>query len=220
MNQRINMDLLSRCEPLDDDTVDIFLRTYCGLEQHETIAYINSIQMECALHAHRNARNDAVKKLGPLFRNKAAAMEGMVVLVHGPKAGNPIVNDVNQNNHWSILYYSRLKNIFYHYDSHDNFNYPKVWEIISFFLHYEIVRKEGIRCFVPDFIPQQPGNWECSYFCIAFAYILGIKRISYPIGSQDIVTWSSNELFDMRLGSIFRNHLFSYATEYEHAFGR
>jgi hypothetical protein len=175
--------------------------------------------MESALQHHRNGslknRDSAVKKLGPLFRNKITAMEGMVILVHGPNAGNAIVNNINLNNHWSILYYSRLKNTFYHYDSHDNLNYPKVWEIITFFTHFNIVSTSNIRFYVPDFIPQQPSNWECSYYCIAFAYILGEKRISYPIGSKDIVAWSSNELFDMRLGSPLREHMYSFATEYD-----
>jgi hypothetical protein len=218
MKQTMNLKLLKQCKPLDDDTLDTLLRHYSGLEYHETIAYISSIQIDSALNCDKQGqiktKDDALKKLGPSLRNKFKVMEGLVILVHGPNEGSPVVYGQNQNNHWSILYYHRLNHRFYHYDSLENFNDAKNRQIIGLLVKYDIVPREGIVLFVPDFIPQQPGSWECSYFCVIYCHILCSKRYSYPISSNDVFKYLSNDLFNMSFTSTLRQNILSFANDF------
>lgn len=219
MKQTMNLKLLEERKPLDDDTLDTLLRYYSGLEYHETIAYVSSIQIDSALSWDKKGqiknKDDALKKLGPSIRNKFNVMEGLVILVHGPNEGSPLVYNQNQNNHWSILYYQRLNHRFYHYDSLENFNDPKNRQIISFLIKYNIVPKEGIVLFVPNFIPQQPGGWQCSYFCIIYCHILCSKRYSYPISSNDVIKYLSNDLFNMSPTSDLRQNILRFSIDFQ-----
>ncbi len=219
MKATINVGSLQRCEPLDDDTLDILLRLYCGLETHQTIAYVNSLQIDtalmCGAKGSLTTKEDVYKKLGPLFRQKAELMEGLVVLVHGPNEGSPIVNHNNQNNHWSILYYTRLTNRFFHYDSVENFNIKKAIQIVNFLVEYDVVPQTGIGLFQPNFTPQQPGNWECSFYCIVFAHILNSKRISLPISSNNFFDYLESNWFDMSPTSAFRQHILDFAINFQ-----
>ena len=220
--------MLTNNEWLNDDAMDLLIKTFCTVDNKPSIAFMNSIQIDIALrkfqannHAFSN-KQQTIKSIGPYFNNRYENCEGIMILIHGPKTSNNVITIVdkstglnqiiNINNHWSLAYYSKDRNTFYHYDSLNNMNGPKFIDIINFMKIAKLVPTSA-KAFAPKFIPQQPSSWECGYFVLSYAYLIATKRNPQPITKQEILQLQSTQYFDMSThASPFRISLQQYTS--------
>lgn len=217
---------------LSDEEMDLLIRLYGNLENTGNIGYIPSQIMESCLTKERRKeyiikqnfdkkkqeemKTKVYKHLGQHFYSRKDHMQGLLIVIHGPSSGDPMIKGINQNNHWTILYYSKILNNIFHYDTKkdengQDLNKIKFLEIKDFLLRWEIINHETKIRKPTKELPIQNGSWECGYFSILFASIIGNKRDCMPVSTSDIKKCELAGYLDMEPNSIFRNQIFDFA---------
>ena len=228
----MNLQNLIGHRKLDDEILDILMRNFCGLSKKTNVAYISSLMIDACLCKQRKnlfcgGKDQVLRNLGKSYNDKLknknenneSIVEGVIIVVHGPNCGNSIIDGVNINNHWSIMYYFKKFNRLYHYDSLNNFNGQKFGEIFSFLLTWDLVINNETSVCVPTFIPKQVSNWECGYYAIMYSYIITMRKdeltdIPFPISKTEAIEYNNNRLFEMHdPNSEIRKHILQFAIE-------
>lgn len=96
---------------------------------------------------------------------------------------------INNGGHWSILYYDRDMDKYYHYDSIP-FSYHREYvnECVTNMIDWKVFSdSKGGQIIRPTFIPDQPSGWECGYYLLYFAMYISAKDPFRPLSDVDVV---------------------------------
>lgn len=140
--------------------------------------------------------NDLILSLDMATINSMIPVEKidyLIIPISGPYTTGERFRDLQRynNNHWSLLVYSRKNNKIFHYDTYNGHNNRKAREVIRTLIAFHIIDLNP-DFFEPGWIPMQASGWECGYNVIIYGLVIFCKRPLRPISIDDTTKRLSN----------------------------
>ena len=102
----------------------------------------------------------------------------------------PGYQQVNINNHWSLLVHFKSKGMFYHYDSISGFNSRRCDKVTHNLVRFGVVEPQTESSAITirrevEYFPQQSSHWECGYYGIWAIKCIISKNVLGPLSYTD-----------------------------------
>ncbi len=196
-------EFINQKKMLNDEIMHFIINDIFGIKElNDDILYISSLNIENVLRKHFQKkyqcigdirkRNEKVKTDLGITGSTIKDYKVIMIVIHGPRTLNDNPYNFELDNcHWSLLTWFKFNNKSFHYDSMSTLNSNICKKTITILQQYNVLPETIFDFFIPKFIQQQQGGWECGYFVLMFIKIIidNIKNsteMPQPIGISQI----------------------------------